>query len=288
MVGAMPEHPLPRKMWRTLEPYHALAYFTPQTAPYEEIGVKGRSAYFASRSAPLGAVPVEVVIATFFNFHPDLVRRSMAGVWEATTPGAVVAARFRVADAGLRAVLGDEVVASAEVAEAADLARTAAEAVAGDVGGRCLYAGHVAVPWPDEPHLVLWNAITLLREYRGDGHVAALLLEGLDPCEALVSYGTAGDIVFPPDVLRTTRAWSDDEWAAATNRLRERGWLDAAGASTPLGAEGRDRIEQRTDESAARPWDALGREACDRLRALVRPFSTAIARSGTFTANPLA
>jgi hypothetical protein len=287
MVRDMSEPPLARKMWRTMESYHAVAYFTPCTTGYEEVGLKGRSQYFAGRSAPLGTVPVEVVIATFYNFHPDLVRSSMAGVWESTTPEAVVAARFRVADEGLRAILGDDGVTSAEVTEAAELARAAADETLPSLAGRPLFAGHAALPWPDEPHLVLWHAITLLREHRGDGHIAALVLAGLDPCEALVTHGASTDAVFPASVLQTSRAWPDAEWQAAADRLRARGWLDGDGALTAEGRAARDLVETRTDESAAAPWAAFGEERADRLRALVRPFSRAVVDSGVLFSNPL-
>ncbi|MFY9927456.1 MAG: hypothetical protein WAK82_05590 [Streptosporangiaceae bacterium] len=32
----------------------------------------------------------------------------------------------------------------------------------------------------------------MLREHRGDGHIAALQVAGLDPCEALVSFAAIG------------------------------------------------------------------------------------------------
>jgi hypothetical protein len=284
----MTELPLARKMWRTLEAYHAVPYFTPCTAAYAEIGLEPRSAYFASRSAGLGPVPVEVVIATFYNFHPAFVRSAMAGVWEKMTPEAVAAARVRVADEGLRSALGDDLPTRAEVAEAADLARQAAEAASADVAGRPLFAAHASLPWPTEPHLVLWHAATLLREHRGDGHIAALLIEGLDPCEALVTFGASNDAVFDGNILRTSRHWSDDEWQAASDGLRARGLVDDAGALTADGTAARRRVEDRTDESAAGPWRALTTEQADRLRTLVRPLSKGVVDSGVLFSNPLA
>jgi hypothetical protein len=283
----MTELPLARKMWRTLEAYHATAYFTPCTAAYDEVGLSRRSAYFAARSAGLGRVPVEVVIATFYNFHPAFVRSAMDGVWDRMTPEAVAEARVRVADEGLRAVLGDAGVSAPEVAEAADLARVPAEAAASDVAGRPLFAAHAALPWPKDPHLVLWHAVTLLREHRGDGHIAALVAESLDPCEALVTYGASADSIFPASILQQSRAWSDDEWAAATARLRDRGHLDGDGALTAEGVAARQRVEARTDEAAAGPWRALEPADADRLRALVRPLSKAVVESGILVSNPL-
>ena len=272
-----------RKTWRTLEPYHGLVYFAPEpVAAYAAIGIEGRTGYFASRAAPMGAVSAEVVQATFFNFEPGLVQRAMEGAWEVAPPAELVAARLRGADGALRAVLGDDVVGGAEVAEAADLARAAA--VAGTPEGRPLFAGHASLPWPQEPHLVLWHAISLLREHRGDGHVACLLVEGLDGCEALVVHGASGEVA--PAVLQASRAWPDAEWAAARDRLVGKGWLDGAGGLTDTGRQARQRIEDRTDALALAPWQALGEPGCERLRQLVRPWSKAIVASGTFGFRP--
>jgi hypothetical protein len=222
----------------------------------------------------MGSVPAEVVIASFFNFHPDLIRSHVPKVWEITTPEALLRARFEAADAMLRRVLG-EAVASLEMTEAAELARSAAEACTPE--GRALYAGHASLPWPDEPHVVLWHAQTLLREYRGDGHIAALVAANLGPAEALITHGATG--IVGMDVLQNSRAWPDDEWQTAVDNLRTRGWIDDAGAFTAEGGAARDRIEQQTDELAMRPWNTIGEDGCNRLRELVRPWSRAISES---------
>jgi hypothetical protein len=275
------EPDLARKMWRTLEPYHGMIYFTPRaTEAYAALGIDGRAGYFASRAAPMGAVAPSVVVATFFNFNPALVEAVLPPAWVAADPAAIVAARFTAADQALSELLGGDVLASADLAEAADLARAAAEACTSP--GRPLYAAHASLAWPTDPHLVLWHAITLLREYRGDAHVAALVVEGLDGCEALVTHGSAGAV--PPAILQATRAWSDEEWAAAEHRLEARGWF-ADGQATPAGVAVRDRIERITDEQSLAPWQAIGADAADRLRALVRPCSRAIADSGVFLAR---
>jgi hypothetical protein len=270
---------LARKMWRTLEPYHGMIYFSPHAdEAYRALGMAGQRAYFASRAAPMGAVAAEVVMATFYNFEPERVRRSVPAAWDVAPPSAWVEARLGAVDTSLREALGDDVVASAELAEAAATARRAAEVCRPD--GRPLFGGHAALAWPTEPHLVLWHAITLLREYRGDGHVALLVAEGLDGCEALVTHGAAGDV--PPAVLQATRGWSDEAWAAAEQRLEQRGLL-ADGVATDLGREVRERVERRTDELAVAPWEAIGDDAADALRAAVRPLSRAIVGSGIFT-----
>src|SRR4051795_12947143 len=108
-----------RKMWRTLEPVHGLVYFAPEPqARYADLGLDARDGYFASRAAAMGAVNAEVVITTFFNFNPELVRKALPAAWDKTTPGAVLDARLAGADAALRRILGDDVVASAEVSAA--------------------------------------------------------------------------------------------------------------------------------------------------------------------------
>jgi len=266
-----------RKTFRTLEPLHGFVYFSPDAEPeYVAAGLKpGRMGYFASRAAAMGAVPAEVVIATFFNFHPALVRACIPQAWRLATPARVLDARLSAVDAGLRRILGDD-ASSAGMNEAAGIARAAAEACRSE--GRPLFAGHTSLAWPDEPHLALWHAITLLREYRGDGHIAAMVTEGVGGCQALVIHGATGDV--PSAVLQSSRAWPDDEWAVAVEELRARGWIDTAGALTNAGRTHRQWVEDRTDALAMAPWEAVGKDQADRLRTLVRPWSKAIVQSG--------
>jgi hypothetical protein len=266
-----------RKTWRTLEVYHGAVYFAGEPRDeYAALGITDRMmGYFGSRAAPMGAVPAEVVIATFFNFHPKLVSDRVPAVWDIASPAEILAARLRGADAMLHRILGDA-IGSPELERAAELARTAAGGCRPE--GRPLYAGHASLPWPDGSHLVLWHAISLLREFRGDGHIAAMTAEGMDGCEALVTHGVAGDV--PSATLKMSRQWPDDEWNAAVDRLRGRGWLDANGAFTDLGRDSRQAIEDTTDRLALPAWEAIGEEACNELRALVRPYSKAIVESG--------
>jgi hypothetical protein len=269
---------LARKMWRTLEPYHGLIYFTPEAqAAYAPFGVEGRGGYFASRAAAMGPVPAEVVVATFFNFDPRLVRMAIPLAWERATPAQWGEARLTAIDRALRSTLGDA-IGSTEVAEAAELARMAAEGCSSP--GRPLYAAHADLAWPDDPHLVLWHAITLLREYRGDGHVACLTAEGFDGCQALVMHAGMGDV--GAKTLAATRGWSDVAWAEAVASLTNRGLVTADGALTDEGRAQRQALEDRTDELAMAPWRHLGQERCDQLRAFVRPFSRAIVEGGSF------
>ena len=272
------ERPLARRMWFGLEPIHGMIYFVPEgPEAYEDVGVTGsRAGYFASRSAPMGAVTAATVTATFYNFHPDLVRRAMDGVWERATPAAVTEARLLAVDRSLRRLLGDEVVGSSAMDEAAALARRAAEGCSG--AGRPLAAAHAALATPDEPHLALWLALTVLREHRGDGHVAALVLAGIGPCEALLLHGGSAEV--PSAVLQASRDWPDDEWEAHRKGLVAAGLLDDEGRLTPDGVTVRDGYETRTDELAADPWRVLGTDGCERLYALARPWAKTIVVEG--------
>ena len=267
-----------RKTWRTLEPLHGMIYFVPEAAEaYARVGISGRTGYFASRAAPMGAVPAEVVVSTFFNFNPDLVQAAIPAAWAMATPDQLVTARFAAVDAAFQRILGDAIVRSEEMERAARLARVVADAACRRVEGRPLAAGHADVPWPSEPHLALWHAQSVLREYRGDGHIALLVVHGLSGIESLVTHAAAGDL--PAHLLQSTRGWSDDSWRAATDALRERGWLERGEQLrfTDWGAAQRQAIEDGTDELAAAPYAALGDDGCDELRAVARPWSRAFA-----------
>lgn len=255
-----------REMWRLLEPIHTVVYFSPEAKPaYEAVGLKGWwMGYFASRSAAMGAVPAEVVIATFYNFHPSMVRRAIPDAWSFSSVERVLAARLALADRTLRSLLG-----TAEVGETAVLARRAAEAA--DPAGRPLFAGHASLPWPDEAHLVLWHAATLLREHRGDGHVALLAAEGIDACGCHLMAVAAG--VTTAERQRAARGWSQEDWEAAGERLRARGLLGADGSFTEAGRTLKRSIEERTDALALPPYEALGADACARLSSALRSIA---------------
>jgi hypothetical protein len=266
-----------RSVFRALEPVHGMIYFSPHGPElYRQLGITDpRMMYFASRSAAFGVVPAEVVIATFFNFNPDVVRQAIPAAWRIAAPERMQGARLQAADRSLRQAWG-AAVGGREVGEAAELARAAAERALHRPQGRPLFAAHAALDWPTEPHLVLWHAQTLLREYRGDGHVAQLLSAGLDGIEALITHSATGEI--PAEVLRVSRSWSESDWSAGVRGLRERGWLTDDPQLT-LSEEGKARrgaIEDRTDELACYPYQAIGADGCTRLRTLAMELATKV------------
>ncbi len=269
-----------RKTWRTLEVLHGLIYFAPEAPEeYAAAGLAPEMGYFASRSAALGPVPAEVVIATFFNFRPEVVRRAIPGAWSVASPSTILEARFRAADRALRRILG-HAADGPEMAEAAELARHAALRASEHVEGRPLFAAHASLDWPDDPVLVLWHAQSLLREFRGDGHIAALVADGISGIEALIVHGATGEV--PRAALQGTRGWTDDEWSAGVENLRGRGWLNDDETLTDAGWANRQAVEDRTDMLALPAYESLGEDACGRLRQLARPWSKAVVGSTSF------
>ncbi|WP_209308871.1 hypothetical protein [Blastococcus sp. CT_GayMR16] len=274
-----------RRLWALGEPYHALLYFAAEClGAGENVGLRGFwNGYFAARAAPLGAVGPEVVTATFYNFAPGFVARRVPAIWSATTPEAALQARLDGIDRAVRRVLGEEWPGSAEAAEAAELVGTAAAAV--DLPGRPLAAANRSLPVPAEPHLALWQALTTLREHRGDGHNAALLVREIDGVSAHVLAAGAGRST--RDWLQRARGWHDDAWDAATEGLTDRRWIDEDG----LTAEGLAivaGVEADTDRLALGPWRALGDARCDRLAVLLAPLRQAVVAAGEWPAgNPI-
>ena len=269
-----------RRAWRRLEPVHAMIYFVPEAVTeYAALGVTDwQTGYFASRGAAFGRVSAEVVIATFFNFNPELVRRALPAAWEITSPESMLAARLRAAGLALQRAGVDRQPGLDEVTT---LARRAAEAACEHLEGRPLFAANATLPWPEEPHLELWHAQGLLREFRGDGHIAALTTEGLTGREALVLHAASGRV---PDIfLKASRGWSADQWDATERDLRTRGLLGDGLSLTEEGAALRERIEERTDTLALPAYSVLGEDGCARLAELARSFGRAIVDQGLLT-----
>ncbi|PBC76285.1 hypothetical protein BX265_0994 [Streptomyces sp. TLI_235] len=267
----MAEHVHPaRALWWLFEPVHALTYFSPEgRAAYEAVGLRGYwRGYFGGRAAALGPVDAAPVVAAFFNFAPAMVERALPDIWHRASPEAALEARAAGATAALERVL--ETVKPDLVDRSVELLERAVDGL--DCCGRVLAAANAALPRPDGRLGRLWQATTVLREHRGDGHVAALVSEDLDGCEALV-LRCALDT--RREVLQPHRGWTDEQWDAASARLVERGWLHQDGGITPEGRSRHRALEAVTDLAAARVWDGFHRAELDELAAALRPISTA-------------
>ncbi|WP_240139468.1 SCO6745 family protein [Streptomyces sp. MUM 178J] len=272
-----------RRCHNVVNPLHSCVYFAPELE--EELAAlgleRGAMSYFAGRAAPLGPVGAGAVTATFHNFNHEHVERHIPAAWTLATPESVLAARLRGAGRTLRRMLGKEALASKEMTQAAELALYATEACRREA--RPLYAANACLPVPEEPHLTLWHAATLLREHRGDGHLAALAVAGLTGIEALVLHNATGTAPTSATFMRT-RGWSAEQWAAARGRLRERGLLDEAGDLTESGAALRGEAEALTDRLDAAPYDHLGPAATARLAELAGGFTRVLRAEGAFPA----
>ncbi|MET0424123.1 MAG: hypothetical protein ABW046_09625 [Actinoplanes sp.] len=259
-----------RRLWSLFEPVHVVTYFAPAaTAAFQAAGLRGYwRGYFAGRAAPLGAVGSGPVIAAFFGFAPGMVTRALPDVWTRITPADALVARAAGARAALESVLGE-----AELDEVAELLAAAAQAV--ELPGRVLAAANADLPWPADAIDRLWHAATILREHRGDGHVAALLTAGLDGCESLVWRAAlhGGNL---RAIFQQARGWTDPEWEAATDRLRDRGWVGADGTATEAGWAGYRDVEAVTDRLAAGPWQQLGEKGTERCAELLGPLAARI------------
>ncbi|MEP7332576.1 MAG: hypothetical protein ABI692_10840 [Terracoccus sp.] len=259
-----------RKAWGALEAVHVLGYFADEVRDaYVALGLRPRLSYFAARSAAYGPVGPEVPNATFYVFAPWLHRKALPAAWELASPEQVQQARRDAMGTVLERVVGDT-----DVTELLALVRTVCDGLTSH--GRPLYAAHAGLTWPDEPRLALWHATTLIREHRGDGHVAVLLRAGLDPVESLVLGGLFADNT---PFLRETRGWTDEEWVAATERLTTRG-LVAAAALTEQGMTFRRDLERETDRLALEGWRHLGLDGTHRVLELAIPLRQAALTSG--------
>ena len=245
-----------RSMWTLFEPIHAVTYFAPEArSAFEQAGLRGFwRGYFAGRAAPLGPAGAAVVTASFFNFAAAFVARAVPGIWELITPEEALRTRLAGAVEALGGLLAG---LESEADAAADLLWQATGEL--DCSGRVLAAANAALIEDGAAGLSalarLWQAATLLREHRGDGHFAALAAADIDGCEAVVLRSC---LDLRREDLQPVRGWTDEAWESALGRLADRGWVGADGTVTGAGRDAHAAIEDATDRAAARPWTRLG------------------------------
>ena len=267
-----------RRLSRLVEPIHLVTYFAdePDDA-LMALGLRNTwDAYFAGRAAPRGRAPAEVVHAVFYNFADGEVFRHIPRVWDITTPEEALAARERGSAAALRRIL-DGLAEAPTLARAADLATKAAKGAPTE--GRVLYAALRALPVPEEPVARLWHAATLLREHRGDGHIAALVTEGIGGTEAHVLHALSEGI--PAEKFGRVHHLPAAQLAAVVDRMRARGLIEASGWLSEAGRASKERIEALTDDLAAPAYDCLTPSELDQLIADLEPISAALNAAGS-------
>jgi hypothetical protein len=236
-------------------------------------------AYFTSRGSLLGQVQPGVIAAAFGVFKPAVVQAGVAHGWSLTDAPTIFAARRAGAVAQLERVLGP---ADDDVLRTARLLERAVEPLG--VEGRPLYAG-LGSWWddPSDPWTRLFHLGDMLRECRGDAHVAAWSSAALDAVEI----GLLNDVYMglPLKSYVRTRGWSDEELDAGEARLVARGWL-ADGALTPAGRDAREAIEDATDRGMASAVAALGNDL-DALLDVLRPWGEKIRATGAYVGWPV-
>lgn len=269
-----------RRMYELLEPICLVTYFADECN--EELAGLGHrtywDGYFASRAAPLGRVPAQVVHAAFYSFADGEVARHIPSAWETIPPEASVAARERGSAASLRRILGEELVGSPGLLRAADL--TTKAATTAPTEGRVMYAGMRTLPVPSDPVARLWHSATMLREHRGDGHVAALVGARIGGTESHV-LSALDQGIFPPESFGRIHHLPKKRLAAVMDGLRERGLVDTEGHFTDAGRETKQRIEALTDELAAPPYDALSPAELDELATRLEPITATLVAAGS-------
>lgn len=251
--------PTTRELWQATEAVHTTAYFATEVADaVADLGVKGWwRGYFAGRAAPMGVTDPSVVTAVFANFAPAMVERALPSAWKTAGPRDVLAARAAGLDAAFRRVDGADGALTGALVPILDLLDRAADAAPSL--GRPLaaaWARHraraLAGSAAPAPALRAWLATTVLREQRGDAHVAAVANAGLDGCEVLVTMVGTGRV--PADMLREAWGWTVEEWEAASGRLVDRALLRPDGRLTSDGMAMRIGLEDATDRAATAPW----------------------------------
>ncbi|OBB26301.1 hypothetical protein A5792_04195 [Mycolicibacterium peregrinum] len=266
---------LARRFFERLEPVHGVTYFAPEPrAAFDAAGYRGFwMGYFASRSAPLGIVAPEVVTAAFYNFTAERVAKALPAVWDIASPATHLQMRSDTAVAALRR---SGVTDSESTRLAAEL--TAKAARTAPLEGRPLYAANRALPWPEEPIAKLWHAVTLLREQRGDSHIAVLVAEGISGRESNVLHAAAGRV--PREMIMRSRDYDDEQWEHYVERLRSRGWLDSRGDLTEAGRAVKQAVEDRTDELSVAALDALTDDEITTLFATLTPITRQVVAAG--------
>ncbi|GAA3221218.1 hypothetical protein GCM10017691_06070 [Pseudonocardia petroleophila] len=269
-----------RRLFELLEPICLVTYFADESG--EELAALGHrtywDGYFAARAAPLGRVPAAVVDAAFYSFADGEVARHIPSAWETVPPEVSFAAWRRGSAASVRRILGDELADSPGLARAADLVTTAATGA--PTQGRVLYAGWRTLPVPTDPVTRLWHSATMLREHRGDGHVAALLGARIGGTEAhILSAVEMG--IHPPETFGRVHHLPEERLAAVMDGLRERGLVDADGRFTDAGRATKHRIEDLTDELAAAPYDALSADELAELVTELEPITARLVAAGS-------
>lgn len=268
-----------RRLFQLVEPVAVVTYMADEpTEAVMALGLRNVwDAYFAGRAAPLGReVPAAVVHALFYNFADGEVARHIPRVWDTVTPAAANAAREQGSVAALRRILG-ELADTPGVIRAGDLATKAGTSA--PMEGRALYAAVRTLPVPTEPVARLWHGANLLREHRGDGHVAALVTMGIGGTEAHVLHALSEGM--PAEQFGRVSHLPHAKLAAVADGMRARGLIGTDGWLTAAGRQIKERVETLTDELAAPAYNILDPHELDELVEDLEPLAAILVANGS-------
>jgi hypothetical protein len=281
-----------RTLAAALEPVIGQVFFAPEChAAYAALGFAaspGKAglvhlpdgpAYFTSRGSLLGQVRPGVVAAAFGVFKPEVVSAGVTLGWSLTDAATIFEARRTGAVAQLERVVGP---AGDEVTRASELLERAVAPLS--VAGRALFAGLRS--WWDDPAdrwTRLFHLGDMLRECRGDAHVAAWSSAALDALEI----GLLNDVYMglPLRSYVRTRGWSEEDLTGGVERVRDLGWLDGD-ELTDEGRTLREDIERATDLQMEPALEALGPDL-DEVVGLLRPWGVAMREAGGYVGGPV-
>src|SRR4051794_3297557 len=266
-------NPMARRMFELVEPIGVIPYSADE--PNETMFALGFTnywdTYFAGRAAPLGVVPAEVVDALFYNFAPGEVARHIPKVWSTTTPEAAIAARRTGCANALRRILAEHIDTPAFTRATELLLKAATSA---PIEGRPMYAALRALPVPDDVVVRMFHAASLLREHRGDGHIAALMAEGVGGLEAHALFALGMDM--PAEKFGRIHHLPPAQLAAVIDGMRDRGLIGDDGWLNERGRAVQQRVEEITDDLAAKPYESLEPDELDELMSVLEPFAAVL------------
>ena len=270
-----------RRLRDALEPIATIGWWSREAAAaVVDLGHDFFDGYVWGRAASLGAdVSAPTVVAAFGVFEPAMLTAVYAQGSSISSREQILRARAAGAAAGLDAATAD--VDPTVIARFGDALLPALAEL--DCTGRPLFGSLRSLPRPDTSSGAAWRAAELVREHRGDGHLAACVAAGLDAAEMNVL--TEVWLAYPVGEYSATRGFSASRIDAAADALRDRGWLDEAGVITANGRTAREAIEAATDLSQRALVAVLG-EAVEDVIADAAIISAAILRHHAAPADP--
>ena len=143
-----------------------------------------------------------------------------------------------------------------------------------------MYAALRVLPIPDDAVARLFHAASLLREHRGDGHIAALMTEGVGGLEAHVLL--ALDMDMPAEKFGRIHHLPSAQIAAVVDGMRDRGLIGDDGWLSEPGRAVKQRVEERTDDLAAKPYESLSPSELEELTTALEPLAVLLLAAQEF------